>query len=203
MLTVGRMQLFRWIWVILFVSSGLAGERMTVSVCTRGNLRPKVIQAAEAQAETLFRSADIEIGWAECEAGPEGDAAAREHWFTVRLRSGTPFITPDPGALDTLGEAFLTEENVGYIVEVYYQAVHTLAINKQVDLTTLLGYVIAHELGHLLLGPGHAEQGLMRRSWDLRDLVAIRQCCLKFSPAEGVRMRCMLQGAAGCAAARP
>jgi len=175
---------------------------MTVSVCTRGSLDQKVVTGAEATAAALFQSVDIEIVWAKCETGPEGDAAARQHWFTVRLRDGQPFITPDPAALDTLGEAFFSLDNAGWVVDVYYQTVHTLATAKQVELTALLGHVIAHELGHLLLGPGHAAKGVMRQFWDLRDLNAIRQCCLKFSPAEGIRMRSVLQGRSSARAAR-
>ena len=191
------------LYAVLLACSLSAGDRMTVSVCTRGSLDRKVIAEAEASAAALFHAIDIEIVWAKCEIGLEGDAAIQEHWFTVRLRDGKPFITPDPAALDTLGEAFLSFDDAGYIVDVYYEAVRTLATSKQVELTTLLGYVIAHELGHLLLGPGHAMKGVMRPSWDLRDLEAIRHCCLRFSPAEAMRMRRVLQGAADCCTTGP
>ena len=188
------MQVCRWICAVLFATSVCAGERMTVSVCTRGSLNQKFVTGAEAAAADLFKSIDIEIVWAKCETGLEGDEAVKQHWFTVRLRDGKPFITPDPSALDTLGEAFLSVDSVSYIADVYYQAVQTLATTRQVELTPLLGYVIAHELGHLLLGPGHATKGVMRAAWDLRDLEAIRQGCLRFSPSEGARMRRVLQG---------
>jgi hypothetical protein len=35
---------------------------------------------------------------------------------------------------------------------------------------TLLGRVLAHEIGHYLLGPGHTEAGLMRAQFEFRDL---------------------------------
>jgi hypothetical protein len=35
---------------------------------------------------------------------------------------------------------------------------------------TLLGRVLAHEIGHYLLGPGHTETGLMRAQFEFRDL---------------------------------
>jgi len=194
------MQVCLWIGAVLLGTSLSAGERMTVSVCTRGRLDEKVVTGAEATAAALFHSIDIEIVWAKCEIGLEGDEAAQQHWFTVRLRDGKPFITPNPPALDALGEAFLSEDKVGYIVDVYYQAVQTLATSKQAEFRPLLGYVIAHELGHLLLGPGHSTRGVMSAAWDLRDLQAIREACLRFSPAEGARMLRMLQGAVSCGA---
>jgi len=186
------------IYAVLCAMPLFASERLTVSVCTRGRLDAKTAMGAEAAAASLFRSIDIEIVWAKCEIGLEGDDAAQQHWFTVRLRDGRPFITPDPRALDTLGEAFLSFENAGYIADVYYEAVENLATTKQVEPKTLLGYVMAHELGHLLLGPAHTVTGVMRRAWDRRDLEMIRQGSLKFSPAEGLRMRQVLQGTVAC-----
>jgi hypothetical protein len=187
------MHISRWISAILFSAPLFAGERITVSVCTQGRLTEKTVIASEAGAAARFRLADIEIAWAKCEIGLEGDEAAQQHWFTVRLREGRPFITPVTSALDTLGEAFLSLDNAGYIADVYYEVVQTVAAAQEVELTTLLGYVIAHELGHLLLGPGHSTRGVMRAGWDFRDLEAIRQGVLKFSPAEGDRMRRILR----------
>lgn len=197
------MRVSPWICAVLFATSLSAAERMTVSVCTRGRLDEKAVVRAEAAAAALFHSIDIEIVWAKCAIGLEGDEAVQQHWFTLRLRDGGPFITPAALALDTLGEAFFSEDNVGYIAEVYYQAVQTLATIRQVEPPALLGSVIAHELGHLLLGPGHAPNGVMRAAWDLRDLDAIRQGCLRFSPAEGARMRRVLQGTVSCVAPAP
>jgi len=34
----------------------------------------------------------------------------------------------------------------------------------------VLGHVIAHEIAHVLLGPGHSEQGIMRAEWSRYDL---------------------------------
>jgi hypothetical protein len=45
----------------------------------------------------------------------------------------------------------------------------------QLDPAVLLGHVIAHELGHLLLDPGHVPTGIMPTSWGARDMEAIGQ----------------------------
>ena len=98
------MQVCVWICAVVCATSASATERMTVSVCTRGSLDQKVVTGAAAAA--LFHSIDVEVVWANCAVGPEGDEAAQQHWFTVRLRDGHPFIMPAPPALDALGEAF-------------------------------------------------------------------------------------------------
>jgi hypothetical protein len=186
------MQIAVCICAILAAMPALAAEHMTVSVCSPGHLSAKLLAGAESVAANLFHSAGIEIVWARCELGLEGDAAVRQHWFTVRFRAGRPFVPPALAALDTLGEAFTSVDEPGYIVEVYYEAVETLAQTKQSEVSTLLGFAMAHELGHLLLGPQHAPRGVMRAAWDLNDLEAMRQGCLRFRPAESARMRTVL-----------
>lgn len=37
----------------------------------------------------------------------------------------------------------------------------------------VLGHVIAHEIAHVLLGPGHSEEGIMRAEWSRYDLQRI------------------------------
>ena len=191
------MLVFAWVCAMLCALPLFAAERMTVSVCSRTRLDGKAVLGAEATAASLFHSIGIEIVWAECAVALEGDEAAEQHWFTVRLRDGRPFLTPVPAALDTLGEAFLSTDNVGYMVDIYREAVERLAASQQVELPPLLGYVMAHELAHLLLGPRHSAKGVMRAAWDRRDLDAIRQGSLKFNPAEIARMRQVLHGAIG------
>ena len=181
------------IFVVIFATPLAAGEGITVSVCTTRHLDAKTVAGAEAVAASLFHDTGIEVAWAACEAGLEGDEATQQHWFTVRLRGGHSFI-PIAGALDTLGEAFFSADDAGYLANVYCDAVETLATSKVLELKTLLGFVIAHEVGHLMLGPGHGPAGVMRQSWDVSDLQMMRQGCLKFSPAEGVRMRRVLKG---------
>jgi hypothetical protein len=50
--------------------------------------------------------------------------------------------------------------------------------------------VIAHEIGHLLLGTNsHSGKGLMSASWDLGDMRAIARGRLNFGSDESAKMR--------------
>jgi hypothetical protein len=54
----------------------------------------------------------------------------------------------------------------------------------------LLGYILAHELGHLLLGHGsHSRAGIMKAVVVPDDIVQLRQGTVTFHPAEAKRIR--------------
>jgi hypothetical protein len=182
-----------WVCAVLSAAPILASERMNVSVCPLGRLRDSAVVGAEAAAAGLFHSMDIDIVWARCDAGPVGEEATRQHWFTIRLRDDRPPGAPTSASLDTLGEAFFSDDQAGYLAEVYYRAGQDLASSEQMAPSALLGCVMAHELGHLLLGPGHAPGGIMRAGWNATDLDAIRRGSLKFNAAESARIRQKLQ----------
>lgn len=72
---------------------------------------------------------------------------------------------------------------------VFYDAIHRQAAHAGVAPAALLGAVVTHEIGHLLLGPGHAAAGIMKHPWLPKDLVLIRQGVFGFSGTENRRLR--------------
>jgi hypothetical protein len=78
----------------------------------------------------------------------------------------------------------------GSLATVYVDRVADLAAAARVDVPTLLGRAIAHEIGHLLLGTAaHANVGVMRASWSpdaLRDTTAGDW---RFTPADAEALR--------------
>jgi hypothetical protein len=57
-------------------------------------------------------------------------------------------------------------------------------------LADILGSVIAHEMGHLLLGSNaHAISGIMRAQWGIDELLRIIMGALVFLPEQSKRMR--------------
>jgi hypothetical protein len=47
-----------------------------------------------------------------------------------------------------------------------------------------MGYTMAHELGHLLIGAGHRPNGLMRAALSKKELDALNRRHLKFNEEE-------------------
>jgi hypothetical protein len=72
---------------------------------------------------------------------------------------------------------------------VFSQAVLQLATEQSsVDRGRLLGYVMAHEIGHLLL-LSHSPAGIMRSQWDDDDMRQMTQGGLSFDAQEAAEIR--------------
>jgi hypothetical protein len=71
---------------------------------------------------------------------------------------------------DTIGKAAVTRRNGGRVAYVFFDRVHRVAGAAARNAMDVMGLVMAHEIGHLLLPYGHSRTGLMRPSWDIGDL---------------------------------
>jgi len=68
-----------------------------------------------------------------------------------------------------------------------------LGVTSNQGVDRILGSVMAHELGHLLLGlNSHSVTGLMRARWGNDELRCLDMGTLVFLPEQGKRMRARL-----------
>ena len=92
-----------------------------------------------------------------------------------------------------LGFAAVPEEGMGRIAYAIYDRVRVTAARAAMNEDDLLGFVMAHEIGHLMLPRGaHAETGLMRGRWDVRDFQRTDVLTLGFSPEQASEIRSTL-----------
>jgi len=94
---------------------------------------------------------------------------------------------------DAVGRAFLGPDDTGHLADAYLEAVQDVADWHRGDSAALLGDVLAHELGHLILGSGHTSAGIMRAAWSPRELGALRKGRLQFTDDERQRIRVALR----------
>jgi hypothetical protein len=152
---------------------------------------------AESQAAALFAMAGVRIEWMEYPQKPtsvwsqSGDAAAD---FSIRIlyASATTRAWRAPG-VDVMGESIIprgAEGPVrGGIANVYYDRVKEVSSAWDPSTSATLGEAIAHELGHLILGPQHLHQGIMKVLWTSRDRDLISHCELRFLPAQALLLQ--------------
>jgi hypothetical protein len=92
-----------------------------------------------------------------------------------------------------LGFAAVPDEGMGRIAYAIYDRVRDTAARAAMNEDDLLGFVMAHEIAHLMLPRGaHAEGGLMRGRWNVRDFQQIDVLKLGFSPQQASEIRSTL-----------
>jgi len=78
----------------------------------------------------------------------------------------------------------------GRIAYVIYDRVKDITQGTQVDDMRMMGIVMAHEIGHLLLTDrSHSEDGLMRGNWQPSEFRSLRPGDLRFSDLQAVEIR--------------
>ena len=85
----------------------------------------------------------------------------------------------------------------------FYHRVESLAVELRGARDVLLGYALAHEIGHLLLGTNsHALNGIMRAHWTEEELRLASAGRFTFLPQQAAKMRAEVAVPAQLAAQR-
>lgn len=150
-------------------------------------------------AGRIFRDAGIRLTWLRCPSGTTLDTGSDSNLLVLNI---IPHPTRNGVSQDALGYSFIGQGRSVY-ADVFRDRVFSLAVwGGRCSEAVLLGHVIAHELGHLLLGaPGHSLKGMMMNHWHASDLDRAAAGLMQFSSDDAVRMRAQLyQGNHGGAA---
>jgi len=92
-----------------------------------------------------------------------------------------------------LGFAAVATEGMGRIAYAIYDRVRDTAARAAMSEEDLLGFVMAHEIAHLMLPRGaHVEAGLMRGHWNVRDFRQTDVLKLGFSAEQANEIRSTL-----------
>ena len=193
------LSLFAPVWARTAPQPGdAASAGPVVSVCleTGTNADPSIVALGRVTANSLFDEVGIKLRWTcpdEYGAITEPDV---EQEITVRLTGNTP-ADVNPGAL---GYAYPYARE-GVRVTVFYDRIGLSLHDCPLTAGAVLGYVFAHEIGHVLMGvASHREYGVMRARWDSRDWRALRAHALAFAPEDADLMNHNLRRRAARAA---
>ena len=163
----------------------VAVSAFTVMVFNFRQVSTDILSNAEKEADRIFGCAGIKIVWQECPTGSEPCRKGSRPVLFLAIKAGPV----QNKFLDVVsGQAIVAN----HIAVVYYDALPPLPRGKTGphEASTLLACVIAHELGHLLLGEyGHSIHGIMRDRWDIEQTRLALMSELDFLPEEGEFMR--------------
>jgi hypothetical protein len=151
----------------------------------------QVKYAAEREAARVFHEVGIELNWIECgnpDTAPDKYAACADFWDPFRF---SVKILPKAMAR----RLPFSPRTCGYAIPadafVFFHCAHDLSRQiRRPGVGSILGYLAAHELGHLLLGgSGHSDHGIMKAMFHSADFFHAEQGLMRFSPEEGADMR--------------
>jgi hypothetical protein len=155
--------------------------KLTVVIYNSETIPPADLARGEAVAGEIFRQAGIEMQWR---------SATSADLFPVAHEIPLHFLAVHPPNLARDSSGFATLMAEGSYAGVSYPAVKRTAAALQTDESIVLGAVIAHELGHILLrSKSHSANGIMVMRFGPHEIRAARRGELLFLQPEARRIR--------------
>jgi hypothetical protein len=173
------------------------GAELIVRIYDYAKLSSRYLSRAAEKAQHVYRQAGIETRWIQCRASLEepvkNAACETEPGATVLQMKILPKVMAERFGLagDVYGFALPPREGgFGNVASIFHHRVEGLAASSGTPPAVILGHMLAHEAGHLLLGiNGHSSRGIMHIPWREDDLQRAEVGRLKFTRQQAERMR--------------
>ena len=186
--------------------TSVTGRQITIRIRDYAQAAPSVKQHAEQAAGEILEKAGVDTRWMECPVGSPSTGACAGPMSTLVLvvnllpRSMSNHLRRAGGVLGVAMEA--GDDRFAYVASIFYDEAKDHAEELQLNFGELLGDVIAHELGHLLLGThSHSSSGLMSAFWSGNRLRMAAQGLLTFTDAQAKQISAAMAARALAAAA--
>lgn len=197
---MGRSFSLRFMTIVLLcsaISGACAVQRdkirpdLKIRVFNYSSASAVVLEKATAEASAIFARSGIDLGWAYCPprhsttSDPECDSQPAPGEIRVRVLGRH------------LNNSF-QDDVFGFAIAPTFATVYYDSAQLMVERTSesdsilpaVLGCLIAHEIGHLLLGENqHTASGIMQASWNIRQIQQLMKGALQFTSKQAMQMR--------------
>lgn len=171
--------------------------RITLRVYNYAHVDPAMLTRAREVATAIFKESGVETAWIDCpisaaefEKYPACHRKTEPTHFVLRVMTASMAMKL-PTSDHPLGFAHeCGDDQPGCVANIFYARVAELARRTRTAPETILGHAMAHEVGHLLLGPNsHSSSGVMCGEWSLDDLRLMSWHYLLFTPGQSGQLR--------------
>ena len=163
---------------------------ITILVYDYAGVQADTLVKSEQETSRIFRHSGVDIIWRDCRMPG----------------ASVPFDCPDPSPItpalrlvprfQLVGDRVHAEAmgySTGDFATVSVEFAQTLEESGVAQLPQILGEIMAHEIGHLLLpGKGHSVSGIMRAHWGSNEWRLVREGELNFVPEQSRFLRAEL-----------
>jgi len=155
------------------VQTAFAGDRVSIRVLVENPAAAPVgiLAGAQSGATRIFQPARIDILWMK-----PGDRECSDGVRIIRIvlpsmKNADQYVQLEHVDKNALGDANATAS----LIHIFWDRLAVSASHQGRDEAGLLGVVLAHEIGHVLLpGAGHSPTGIMQASVEIRMLAPLR-----------------------------
>jgi len=167
----------------------------TVMVYNDAGVDRSSLNRAQDIVERIYQQAGVAIQWRDCTHASR--TGSQECLWTLQRTAFSVKIVRRalnlPG--EDFGVAFVGEDGLGQQADVFYSGIERMESTSPAFAGRMLGHVIAHELGHLLLGMNsHSRAGLMQGRWTDIQLRQISMGSLGFDKDQAKLIQAHLLG---------
>ena len=154
-----------------------------------------IVIRAQEEVSRIYSRFGVNTVWVNADSLSQ--PGSRDLALTVIINANARVADQRPSRTDVMGLAPGSHREQGRIAFAFFDAVDRFARRYDVDVAVVLGYVMAHEIGHLLLPFGtHSKTGLMRGNWGSPQIRHAVIGQLRFTPEQAELIRFKLRGAA-------
>ena len=175
--------------------------RLTVRIHDYAQVKPGTVSRAEDVAGQVFSEIGIELVWFDVPL-THAELASLAGGL-LHPRGAVVDVNILPRSMSELAElpefklgstSMVHEGDRATFASVYYDRTEREASHTAASTAQLLGYAIAHELGHMLLRTSHhSSTGIMIASWGPADLQRAARGQLRFTPQQAEYMRAEIE----------
>jgi len=156
----------------------MPAPRLHVVIYDYVHLDQSVLLRAEKVAGHIYGEIGIETDWLNCFVARGCDAEGELPQFRVAIHAQISDVVKDVSQTKQLSEHW----SLGFAIPcattdsaclfyIFYSPMRSLAAQQDTSASCILGHVLAHEIGHALLGPhAHSRSGVMQGKLPIANL---------------------------------
>ena len=155
--------------------------KVDVEMTSQVNIPMGLLKDGEQAATMIFSGIGIQLTWADESQRARLSEAGLHSLATQEI--AVEIIPHAPAGFSSIALAMALPRAVsGVRIAVFYDRVEPLLRGHHASQATILGYVLAHEIGHVLQGVArHSDVGVMRARWLDNDFKQMSLGALTFT----------------------